>query len=322
MKTREALFALAAMLGGLAGAVAATRVAQAYRRDQRVARAQLLALSTVTETARGPVEYGEYGHGPAVLVSHGGGGGFDQGLHSVRFLGDSAARFIAPSRFGYLRTRLPANPTPEAQADTFAALLDALGIERAAMLGISAGGMSALQFALRHPDRCWGLILISAISSAVTLGSVVTGSLAEAVFGNDFPFWAMSTYLPGVILASVGYGADDDARLASEPEARRGMLGVIRFDPISHRRDGLLNDLIQAEVLPEAAFERIQMPALIIHGTADPSVPFHIGARAAAHLPSARLLKLEGGGHLAWFTRAAETRPAALEFIATHAPRE
>ena len=56
---------------------------------------------------------------------------------------------------------------PEAQADLYAALLDLLKIDSVVVIGLSGGGASALQFALRHPERCRGLILISAISRQV-----------------------------------------------------------------------------------------------------------------------------------------------------------
>ena len=61
--------------------------------------------------------------------------------------------WICPSRFGYLRTPIPQNASFEAQADAYAALLDHLHIEKAAIIGLSIGGPSALLFALRHPDR-------------------------------------------------------------------------------------------------------------------------------------------------------------------------
>src|SRR6185503_12072375 len=69
-------------------------------------------------------------------------------------------RVIAMSRFGYLRTPLPADASPAAQADAHACLLDALKISRAAVIGASAGAPSSMQFALRHPDRCSALVLL------------------------------------------------------------------------------------------------------------------------------------------------------------------
>ena len=52
------------------------------------------------------------------------------------------------------RTAMPVDASPAAQADAHLALMDALGIDRAVVLGVSAGAPSAMQLALRHPDRC------------------------------------------------------------------------------------------------------------------------------------------------------------------------
>ncbi len=99
-----------------------------------------------------------------MLIVHGSPGGYDQGMLVAKFLNDSRFSFICMSRPGYLRTPLATGKTPEEQADMYAALLNALGIQKAAIMGISGGGPSALQFALRHPDRCNGLIMLSAVS--------------------------------------------------------------------------------------------------------------------------------------------------------------
>ena len=124
----------------------------------------VLAGSKVIETARGPIEYTTYGQGSPVLVIHGAGGGYDQGLVTAkRFVGE-VYQSIIPSRFGYLRTPMPTNgdaATPAAQADNHAALLDALGINnKVIVVGASAGALSSIEFSLRYPDRTAGLVLL------------------------------------------------------------------------------------------------------------------------------------------------------------------
>ena len=70
---------------------------------------------------------------------------------AVTYIG-AGHRFAAASRFGYLGSSLPGAALPADQADAYA-LLDALGIDAAAVFGYSGGGPSAIQFALRHADR-------------------------------------------------------------------------------------------------------------------------------------------------------------------------
>ncbi|UCG41423.1 MAG: alpha/beta fold hydrolase, partial [Acidimicrobiia bacterium] len=115
----------------------------------------------VVETARGPIEFVELGRGPAVMVSHGTMGGWDQSELLIRTLTEPGFRYLALSRPGYGRTPLSSGQTCEEQADLLAALLDSLDIEQAAIIGVSGGGPAALQLALRHPGRVWGLVLVS-----------------------------------------------------------------------------------------------------------------------------------------------------------------
>src|SRR5262245_46111992 len=136
----------------------------AYRLWLNAERARVEAGSQVIHTSRGPVECAIAGEGPVVLISHGGGGGYDNGLLHLRALVPFGFRLIAVSRAGYLRTPASVGRTPEDMADTYAALLDALDVQSAAIIGLSAGGPSAIQFAIRQPQRCWALGLISAIT--------------------------------------------------------------------------------------------------------------------------------------------------------------
>ncbi len=123
-----------------------------YQHETQVQAARLLAGSRLSQTPYGPVEFGQAGSGHTVILSHGSIGGYDSGLWLAGLLGPGF-HYLAPSRFGYLRTPLPLDPSPIAQAGQYADLLDALHLERAAVLGLSAGGPSALQFALCYPDR-------------------------------------------------------------------------------------------------------------------------------------------------------------------------
>jgi pimeloyl-ACP methyl ester carboxylesterase len=119
-------------------------------------------------TARGPLEIASVGEGPAVLALHGAMGGHDQSLLLARIVGESGYRYLAASRPGYLGTPLRAGRTPQEQADLFADALDALGIGAAAVMAVSGGGPSAIEFALRHRDRCRGLVLVSTCSGRIS----------------------------------------------------------------------------------------------------------------------------------------------------------
>jgi pimeloyl-ACP methyl ester carboxylesterase len=147
------------VIGACAAGASALAYA-AYRKDLEAARTRIETGRQFIDSPHGPIEFGEAGDGPAVLLVHGAGGGFDQGLDlGADFLGEGY-RIIAPSRFGYLGTPLPDDASPEAQADAHLRLLDALQLETVPVVGVSAGGPSVMQLALRYPERCSALVLV------------------------------------------------------------------------------------------------------------------------------------------------------------------
>ena len=214
---RRALVLVAAMaLGLLAGLGVAAR---AYRRDMAGIRSRLEAGSAVVQTSRGPVEVALRGAGPPVLVLHGAGGGYDQGLTIARAFGGDGFRWIAASRFGYLRSPLPQDGSTAAQADALAEALDALGIGPVAMLAMSGGVPPALQFAQRHPERTRALVLLSSAPYAPLTATVqdlpLPAWLYQALFSSDVPYWLLSRLAPGRLEAIF----DVPPRLAAESGA-------------------------------------------------------------------------------------------------------
>ena len=102
---------------------------------------------------------------------------------------------VAPSRFGYFGTALPRNATPADQADAYLYLLDHLQIDRAVAVGYSAGSASAIQLALRHPDRLHALILIAAHLPGLPARRVIQ-PMMRAAFRWERMFWALKSVMP------------------------------------------------------------------------------------------------------------------------------
>src|SRR5262249_45546836 len=177
------------------------------------------------------------------------------------------ARGAAAPRPGSPGTPLEVGRTPAEQADAYAALLDALGLRRAAVVAISGGGPSALQFALRHGDRCRGLALISALARRRPVRERPLGQkVFDAVIcGSDRLPW-----LRGRLVGPGGPpGRQALAQLLELPEGLRGA--------------GRRNDLAQFAALPDDPPAGISVPTLVVHGTADRIVPIaHAEAVAGA----------------------------------------
>lgn len=273
-----------------------------YRRDIRKAYTQLDSLNRqIVETECGPIEVAINGEGEPVLISHGIGGGFDQGLGLAEAYLEDGYQVIAPSRFGYHGTPMPADATPARQADAFVCLLDALHIERATILADSAGGTSAMQMALHHPERIKSLILIS--SAAPTVGkypSLPPRPVIQFMFGSDFLMWTITTHFQSMMLPVVG--VPDGYKLTTEEQEM--VSGVIRsILPIKPRTAGFVYDMftsnLEMDQHPDLyPMEEISVPVMIIHAVDDSLAKYENAESLATRIPNAEFLSLPSGGHL------------------------
>ena len=283
---------------GVAHVILAVFIYARYRHDIRAARERVQNLgSRVVETACGPIEYATFGEGHPVLVIHGIFGGFDQGLVTARGQLGEGFRAIVPSRFGYLRTPLPDDASPAAQADAFACLLDALGIEQAAILGVSAGGTSAIQFALRHPDRCSALVLVSSNAPGEVEAGLPPKPLAKALFRSDFVFWLLTTYFRSSMGSIMGVPKGFELTPEYEADIAETMETIL---PVSPRADGALFDMYVSnpDINTGYPLEEIAVPVLIINAIDDPLALYDNARAMAERIPGAKLVTVESGGHM------------------------
>src|SRR4051812_36876439 len=123
-------------------------------------------MPQMVDTALGPVEVELAGSGEPVLFVHGTPGGSDSSLVMGRFLVDAGFSLVAPSRPGYLGTPLAGRASIDDQAELHAALLDALGHDRAGVVCWSGGGPSSYRLAVRRPERVSALVAFAAVSQA------------------------------------------------------------------------------------------------------------------------------------------------------------
>lgn len=301
----------------VATVAASAALRAAFRRDMAEIERRL-ACSQLATTASGPIEYVREGSGPAVLVSHGAGGGYDQALAIGRELLGDGYDIIAPSRFGYLRTPLPSANAPQAQSDAHVALLDRLGIDSAIVVGVSAGAPSAIDMALCHPERVCALVLI--VPRAYAPGRTVEAPdtpqnravMSTIMSGADFAFWLAQKVARRAVLRFLGVPPQVDR---SAERAERDRLTRIMRDilPLTRRVEGIVND--GRTVIARWPLERVVAPTFVMSAKDDLFGTLAAAQYTAEHIPHAELMVVESGGHLL-AGRAKQVRAALSEFLA------
>lgn len=313
MLRRTLLLALTGL--GLLGAGATFG---AFRAARAGAKARLSGRSTVIATRAGTLEYATAGDGPPLMMIHGTGGGFDQGMLFASKLKERGFRIIAPSRFGYLQSAFPDDASPARQADALLDLLDHLGIDRLPVLGGSAGALSAAEFALRHPERCSHLGLLVPATNLTNHDPVAFTALQEiavdAVLGSEFCFWLLSRLSPDQMIRTLL--ATDPALLdmVTSKERRRAETILHQIFPIARKINGLRNDGFWAGSPSHTAYEAILVPTLILSCEDD-----LFGTAATARILKERISGAElviyaTGGHI-WLGQDTDVADRIAEFI-------
>jgi 2-hydroxy-6-oxonona-2,4-dienedioate hydrolase len=291
----------AAVDGAALLAVAGLVVYGSYRYDVGVERERVASGSSIAQTRCGAIEYAALGAGPAVLLVHGAGGGFDQMLPLAQDLAGAGFRVVAVSRFGYLRTPLPPDASPQAQADAHACLLDKLGIERAGIIGVSAGAPSSMQFALRHPGRTTALVLMVPLTFAPREPEEMPAYarfMLESAVRSDFLYWAAMTAYPDAVIRTV-LGTPPALLASADIEERLRVRQMMRqILPVGLRAQGLINEAKVAASLARYDLERISAPTLAISAEDDGYGTYVAARYTAQHVPNARFVGYRTGGHM------------------------
>jgi len=300
--------------GGLTWRNFSAAMTQAHARTQ--------GRSRTFQSRFGVTEYAEAGSGPPVLMIHGTGGGFDQGLDFAQPLA-ARWRIIAPSRFGYLRSSLPDDPSSERQADAFVDLLDELGINRAPIIGGSAGALSAMQFAIRHPNRCSALVAMVPAAYApgrppVEPPNPIAQAIIDYALKSDFLFWLGLSLNEDAMIAAL-LATDPALVKAASPAEQARVRAILRnILPVSARAQGFLNDAQLAYDPAPMPIEMIRAPTLALSLEDDRFQTLAAARHIANTVPNAELAAFPTGGHV-WVGREREVFRSVDAFLSRHA---
>jgi len=271
--------------------------------------------SETIDTACGPVEYAQRGDGPVVLAAHGGPGGYDQALVVGELFRKNGFKVIAPSRPGYLGTPLNGGKTAEEQGDFMAALLDALSIPKAIMIGISGGGPASYQFAQRHPEKAQALLVIDGISMNYSKVDDISkteewmymsrpGQWLTGFLFKHFPAAVVKSFLQTESALDkhdlgerVKEIVGDEIKFAYVDGIFKTMSG--RF---SERKTGAENDVAMGAAIDKLPLDKVSCPTLIIHGDADNDVPPRDAEYAHEAIKQSQLLWINKASHIGFYT--------------------
>ncbi len=270
---------------------------QAYRRAMSDVQERLLAGSKILTTDKGDIEYAVRGEGTPVLLLHGAGGGYDQGLWLGKMSLGDGYKFISVSRFGYLRLPIPENASIKAQAALYKVLLDHLDLKRVTVVGGSAGGPSATQFANDYPERTSALILLSAVSMSRAKGdkNPFYVNIIHLIQQSDYAYWLISKFMRPMMFNLMGIPSQVyNGFNAEQKELAREMLDIMH--PMSRRYKGTINDgkMMEHYDIPT---DGLCAPTLIIHARDDALVSYEHAESAHKKIEQSRLVSFDTGGH-------------------------
>jgi pimeloyl-ACP methyl ester carboxylesterase len=253
------------------------------------------------------IYYETHGAGHPLVLIRGFGSNADHWYCQIPVF-STGYRVVVFDNRGIGRSDRPAGPyTIPAMADDTAGLMDALGIERAHVLGISMGGMIAQELALRNPERVDRLVLGCTRCGgerAVPAAAEVMQAFAEyAAVGTE---QAAREVMKCLFAEKTIAEAPDVVQLYREVTAKYPPAPEV----LALQRDAVLGHDTWAR-LPQ-----IQAPTLVLTGKEDVLVPPENSKILADRIPNARLQVIEGGGHQFLVERPDEFNRAVLDFLA------
>lgn len=243
------------------------------------------------------------GPGLPLVLSHGFLMDSDMFQPQVRAL-SGARRVITWDQRGHGRTvSTPDKFTYWDSADDLAGLLDHLGVERAVVGGMSQGGFIALRFALAHPERTAGLVLIDTQSGQEDPEKALQYDVMHQVWVSSGPSDQLLEMVAAII---IGNRRPESAAWVDKWKAREPESLTLIYRTLMDRDD------------VTGRLGQIRAPALVIHGTDDVAIDVSRADQMRSKLPGSRgLVRVDGAGHASSLTHPEPVNRAIEDFLAS-----
>lgn len=243
------------------------------------------------------------GDGPAVVLCHPASQSSEIWVYQQPALAAAGFRVIAYSRRGVFRSERGPQQTPATQVDDLARLLDGLGVTTACILGAAAGGITALGFAVAHPERTRSLVL------------------AGTIFSVDEDDWREAYGRLGIAVARKNNMPSDFLELGPSYRLSHPR-GVARFNALEHRAKagGPAVNLPLGAKVTWASIGAARVPTLLLTGEADLFAPPPLQEMVARHMPVHEIATLREVGHAPYWEAPEAFNEVIIAFLAARVP--
>jgi pimeloyl-ACP methyl ester carboxylesterase/DNA-binding CsgD family transcriptional regulator len=202
------------------------------------------------------------------------------------------------------RERPPGSFTPAFEVATLSAVLDELGLERVALMGISAGATTAVGFAAHWPERVERLVLYGSYAAGHALGPPeVRAGLVDLVRTH----WGLGSRMLADVFGPSG-----------SPRERASFTAVQRASADAQVAADLLRLIYETDIRDE--LPQVRAPALVVHRERDRATALKGARELVALLPDAELTTLPGDAHLPWHGDGDAVLRAIASFLGITAP--
>ncbi|SMD45523.1 Pimeloyl-ACP methyl ester carboxylesterase [Aquiflexum balticum DSM 16537] len=262
----------------------------------------------IINTKKGTIEFSRVGTGIPILFIHGGHSScnevlFHKGFDTNRFC------LITPSRPGYGNTPLSQNVSPKQTAALFVAMLDELKLKSVIVIGISAGGLSAIELASNFPARVTKLILISAVTKKWMTAKDKTYIKAKKIFAPKIEkfSWALFRFFyllfPNLMAKTM---LKELSNSQSIDLAKAEVAELFEMIKLQRSKNGFVNDLDQD--IDQNVINGIACPTLILHSSNDNAVNLEHAEYAHSKIKNSILEIYDNKwGHLLWLGQESYT---------------
>ena len=256
------------------------------------------------------IHYNEVGEGDAVIFLHGGGPGATSWSNFFKNVGVVSEQYrcllVDQPGFGKSDSVTMVEPRSTVNARAVRDLMDALGIEKASLIGNSMGGATAITFAVDYPNRIDKLIIMGsggAASPPLFAPSPTEGiKILNEVF--ESPSVEGLRRLINVMLF-------DGSMVPDEVLEQRYKTIMDNPDHLTARRNSVTTMRDLSMDLPGIA-----APTLVLHGRNDRVVPLENGLRLVTSIPNSRLVVLNQCGHWAQYEHSDVFNRLVMDFLA------